>query len=711
MKNFLFILTLVLVIQPLRSHAQNYKLEKTSDLLDGCGYIHNDKYSFTDALALIQELLKTKLEGDNACSAPLAQLNSQLIQLDAYFNREITQAEKKELAKDAKKEYLLDLESELMLIDQTDPTQASRVASLQTLIDRVKQSVSTLGVESKLARMEDEKNNELQISQKWQNVYANSSAAIATLNSLPNNCVDKLGGWKNMIPVVMKLASSAGTLVGGTPGGIISAGFEAGGQMAILLRNNKVKRAISETNRVQNSQILACTYTLLQTNACELKRAKDLMDDKKKISDLINQRISDTKNSEYEAYFLQISRLAKVQSIFKDVGSMGSALTLDLQLLGRYFAAVRLAPDSIKDSDIPGPETTDDERANFLITMKARGLDWTEYNQNGPTPLQNQVEQVRTLIKTARSVIKTAEAIMTKKRSFYNLKSKIISSNQYIINEMRSLYSFTVRYMDSSSLPSQYRADFKTNEIMLRKMINYLDHNFDGVTDEEYADYLTKVDEKGRLLFEEMARGSIAQITVQTVLMIPDIAFERFNRPFKHLEKLFLTNDIILSNDPTHPSFTNFVINRSMQSKFETYPDFHATREAFRMDTYLAAKNGLEKGFKREIIRMIKNSMNAKSDILTKFEGKTAAHMCALFSSFLKTEAPFVFRKCQERYKSLGLLPILAEANRPTEMKIDYENPCFYNSFKQEEEGQRRLYEKLIDYGSRNNLALTNDSF
>ena len=103
--------------------------------------------------------------------------------------------------------------------------------------------------------------------------------------------------------------------------------------------------------------------------------------------------------------------------------------------------------------------------------------------------------------------------------------------------------------------------------------------------------------------------------------------------------------------------------------------------------------------------------MNAKSDILTKFEGKTAAHMCALFSSFLKTEAPFVFRKCQERYKSLGLLPILAEANRPTEMKIDYENPCFYNSFKQEEEGQRRLYEKLIDYGSRNNLALTNDSF
>ena len=40
-------------------------------------------------------------------------------------------------------------------------------------------------------------------------------------------------------------------------------------------------------------------------------------------------------------------------------------------------------------------------------------------------------------------------------------------------------------------------------------------------------------------------------------------------------------------------------------------------------------------------------------------------------------------------------------------MQIDYNDPCFYNSYKQEEEGQRRLFEVLIDYGSRNNLTLT----
>jgi hypothetical protein len=37
-------------------------------------------------------------------------------------------------------------------------------------------------------------------------------------------------------------------------------------------------------------------------------------------------------------------------------------------------------------------------------------------------------------------------------------------------------------------------------------------------------------------------------------------------------------------------------------------------------------------------------------------------------------------------------------------MTIDYQDPCFYNNYKQEEEGQRRLFEKLIDYGNRNNL-------
>lgn len=707
MKKFsLGLLATVFALTSVSGHAQNYKLDKTSDLLKGCGYIHNDQHSFNDSLALIQEMLRTKFEGDKACSAPLAQLNSQLMELDKFFNRKFTEQEKKEMAKTAQKEYLLELESELMLLNPADPAQASRAASLQAIIDTVKQQLTTLGVESQLATLEDDKNRNLILAQQMETVYANSSAAIATLNSLPDNCVDQMGGWKNLVPVVMKLASSAGSFVGGPWGAIISAGFEAGGQIAVLLRNGKVKRAIAETNRAQNAQILACTYSVLQSNACELKRAKDLMDDKKKVLDLINQRVTDTKNAEYEAYYLQLSRLARIQEIFKDIGSMGSALTLDLELLARYFAAVRLKPNEILDSDIPGPEAPDSAKTDFLISMKARGLAWVEFSPNGPLPLVDQVEQVRNLIKNARSVIITAQNLMAKKRSFLNLRGKIIQSNQFVINETRALHKFILWYLNSDTLPKQYRADFKNNEIILRKMIEYLDYDFTGSSDEEYTLYIKQIDDRGTALFEEISRGSVAQITTQTVLMIPDIAFESFNRPFKHLEKFFITQDIIKKDDPTHPSYTDFVINRSMQSKFHSYPNFYGTSEAFRIDTYLAARNGIEKGFKREIIRMVRNSMEAKSDILTKFEDKTPAHLCALFGSFLRAESPKLYEQCLLKYKSLGLLPILSEAQRPTEMAIKYEDPCFYNSYKQEEEGQRRMFEKLIDYGARNNLTL-----
>lgn len=699
----LWLLGLSLV--PTLALGQNYKLDRNSDLIGSCGFIHSDKYSFNDVLTLIQEQLKSKLDADQACAAPLAQLNAQLIHLDNYFNRQISEKEKKELSRNASTEYLVDLEAELMLLNPADPSNAPRIASLNAIIDSVKGRLVTIGVESQIAAMEDKERDQQIILQKWENVYATSTSALTTLNSLPPQCVDRLGGWKNMLPVAMKLASASGPLVGGVVGGVISAGFEAGSQVALLLRNNKVKRAISDTNRVQNAQILACTYSVLQTNACELRRAKKLMDDKVKIRELINQRITNTKEAEYEAYFLQMSRLPRIQAIMKDIGAMGSALTLDLELLGRYFAAVRLDPESI--TDIPNSEASDGELTDFFIRMKARGLDWNEFSPQGPVSLRDQLTQVLNLIRAAKSVIKAAEDLMTKKQSYFILKSEVLSNNQFVVKELLGLKNYFHLYMDPTILPSQYRADFATNTIMMERLIDFLGYDYLGNTDEEYNAYLVEVDKRGRKVFEEMARGSVAQITTQTVLMIPDVAFRRFNRPFRQLEKYFITNDIINKDDPTHKPFTDFVINRSMQSNFATYPDFHGTKEAFRVDTYLAARNGLEKGFRREMISMVKEAMESRSDILKDFEGKTAAHLCALYAGFLKEEAPKLFQKCQENYKTLSLLPILSEANRPSSMKIDYNDPCFYNSYKQEEEGQRRLFEKLIDYGNRNNLIFS----
>ena len=90
MKKLLLTFALIVSVNPNQSWAQNYDL-KVSSLIETCDFIHKDEFSFRPILTLIQESLKTKLEGDKECSGPMAQLNSQLIDLDTLFSKSISE--------------------------------------------------------------------------------------------------------------------------------------------------------------------------------------------------------------------------------------------------------------------------------------------------------------------------------------------------------------------------------------------------------------------------------------------------------------------------------------------------------------------------------------------------------------------------------------------------------------------------------------------
>ena len=698
-KLHLYLLFLGVTLVSGQSQAQNYEL-KVSSLIQSCDFIHRDEYSFKPVLNLIQEQLKTKLDGDKDCTAPLAQLSNQLSELDNYYAKDLSQKDKKQLTLDAQKQYLIDLNSELALLDPSIPTDAARIQMLASLMNTVKTGIVTLGVDVQIAGYEDEKNKQSTLNSYWEGVYSRSSNAIAAMNSLPDKCVNKLGGWKTMVPAVLNLASIAGPIVGGAYGSIVSAGFQVGSQLVILLQNNRVKRAISETTKIQNQQIIACSYLALQTNACELKRAKKLMDHKK-IYDVINRQFKDPRYEEYERYFRVVETLPKVQRIFNDIGSMGSALTLDLDLLIRYFNAVKLQPESIITPPDGAPESV---LSDFIIKMRSRGLSTAQLNSSGtPISIADQVNNLKVLIDQAMKLIESVRGILISKRSFVDLKEEIITNNQFATGELKFFRRFIQSYLNSENLPAQYRSIFKINEGMLNVLIDFV--SAEMTQEESVEEYRNRINILGQKLFDEMSMGSVAQITTQSVLMIPSIAFERFNRPIKALEHWYVSNDIALKDDPAHVSYTDFVINQSLQIKLiSLYEPLNGSSQAFRVETYLAALKGIEKGFKRDIIRMIKKSMESKSDVLVDFEGVTAAQLCALFAPFLKDESPDTLKSCQEKYKELDLFPILKEVNRPVKMTIDYNDSCFYNNYKREERGQRRLFEKLIDYGSRNNL-------
>ena len=699
-KHLLLTLLLTVAINPQMSRAQNYEL-KVSSLIDSCDFIHKDEYSFRPVLNLIQEHLKTKLEGDKECTAPLSQLNNQLSELDSYFSKNLTENERKRLTQDAQKQYLTDLSAEMALLNPADPTDAARLQVLEALSDTVKSGLVTMGVEAQIASLENDQNKQATLNRYWEGVYGRSSSALAAMNALPDKCVDKLGGWKTMVPAVLNLASLAGPIVGGAAGTIVSAGFQVASQLSVLLQNNKVKRAITETTRIQNQQIIACSYLALQTNACELKRAKKLMDHRK-IYDLINREYKDPRFAEYEKFFRVIETLPKIQKIFNDVGSMGSALTLDLDLLSRYFTAVQMQP---YDIIIPPDDADITAISDFIIRMRGRGIIASDTDASGQQiSLQDQFKNLKEMIEQAKQLIETVKMILTSKRSFVDLKEEIVTKNQFAANELRYFRSFMLFHLDSDKLPAQYRSIFRISLGMLNQLIEFVSADIqDNETIEEYR---ARIDVIGQKLFDELSRGSVAQITRQSVLMIPEIAFERFTRPIKAMEHFYVSNDLANKDNPLHVSYTDYVVNQALQVKLiALYEPLNGSSAAFRVETYLAALQGIKRGFKRDIIRMIERSMNSTSDILVDFEGVTPAQLCALFSPFLKEESPALFKKCQANYKELELFPVLREVNRPTKMTINYQDSCFYNDYKREEKGQRRLFEKLIDFGNRHNLV------
>jgi hypothetical protein len=234
---------------------------------------------------------------------------------------------------------------------------------------------------------------------------------------------------------------------------------------------------------------------------------------------------------------------------------------------------------------------------------------------------------------------------------------------------------------------------------MLEKIRAFVDAY--QLPDESYEDYIARVDSLGDAMFAEFSYGSIAQVTTQTVLLIPQVAFERFERPFRAVDHFYLSRDIEERENPDHPSYSSYVINRGAEIRvINLYKNLSGSGQAFRLEGFEATKQSFERSFKKDIHRMVSDALSSDSAILGgTLKGKTAGHVCALFSDYLKRSNSSLYRRCQSEQKTLPLYQIMRNYRRPIELPIDYSNPCFYNSYRREEYVQSLLFDRLLDYG------------
>lgn len=679
---------LLALIIPTFSWAQSYQLD-LGDLNKTCDFVQKDEYSMTSLIQLIKSQLSTRLAGQEKCQAAFSSIDSSLTAMNNLLNTPINPDQANSIYSDVYQDYLTTVQEEI--VNTTDPV---ALASLQVLRESLMTGLYANQFEGRVA-LSDAKNQTFATSRNQLLNY--SSQALSSINNLPPDCVNALGGWDTIAPTVLQISGNISSMIGGPQGAVIGAGLDVAAKLVDALQNISLKKSINKITARQNEIALACSYQAIKSQACELKRAYKFRQNTRKIEELINNQYSSGSQSLYERHFIAIEKLPRINQIFKDIGKVGNAITLNVDLISQYFYALRVRPDSIPQ--VKNPEDVN-ELALWILDVRNRGVDIsTRDNFGQPLPIKKQYENALESIKQIKTTIDSVTSILREKRAFFNLKDELVLNYRFLQNELKFLHDYLNSSALTKNIPPEYESLFRSTKEILTDLNNFI--KIKPSEYETYDAYLVALDKLGEELFNEMARGSVAQITNNTVLLVPEIAFERFSRAFKAMETIYLMNDLSENQNPNHESFLSYFVNYSLQVKVKNlYPQLSSSSLTFRVEPFETAMKSFEKGFRKEIEKMVKNSIDSRSSILSELEGQTASHLCALFNDYLSRENPKLYNKCKNEFKKLPLLEILGKYQRPTEVAIKYEDPCFYNDYKREENGQRLLFLKLLDYGN-----------
>lgn len=691
----LFIAALITAVFCVSAQAQGHYQLKYSDLLQNCSFIHRDEFSLDSFQELIKAQLETRIEGDNACQSAFRALNSNLESMLELIDQDVSAQDAREMYGEMYGEYLVSLQTELSLLNPADPVQQSRASTLQTQIDTLRNDLLKNEYE---IRLYERTSSTTQLQQGQQQLFGQISNLVQGLSQMPSSCVDKIGGWQQIMPAILNATSFVGMTTGQLYLPAAAASVQIGTEIAMILKNTGVKKALTRLVAQKNNQILACTYQAITHQACELKRAAESVADTARVEEIINNRFSNGTEGEYERFMRAQQMMPKIRGIITKVGEMGSAITLDLDLIVGYFEAVRIRPFDIV---IPPAESQTQDLARWLTEMSNRGISVSSTDNTGrPLSIKERYDQAVTAIENYKLRISTVTSIIREKRSFKDLRDELILSSRNLGKELEFLENFLKSFpVEKAELPRQYHALFSATNLMLQKIRAFV--TIEQSPDETYESYIARLEILGDQMFTEFSYGSVAQVTRQTALMVPAIAIERFQRPLRAIENFYLNNDIEERENPAHESYASYTIDRAVQVRvLNLYKNLSASGQAFRLEAFEATKSSFERGFRSEIRKMVEQALTQDSAILGGvLKGKTASHLCALYADYLKREQPSLFRRCQAAHTKLPLYQIMRGYRRPVEMTVDYNDACFYSNYRREEYAQSLLFDRLLDYG------------
>jgi hypothetical protein len=693
------VLSGVLVVSPSQAEVP---LKQISSVLFNCPFQDtSDLFHFDSSLQSVRYLLEQKIDGKNQCLSKLQGLTSELETLQNYYGN-VGNDTSATIEQEAYERALDDLNVEYSHLQSQGQGQSLRAQSISSIMSQLQWTVISGGASAEAIKF---RRTQSQEDRFRLSLYGQVNKVLQTLMDLNSRgeCQDAYFHWRSLVPQFMGVASLATGVTGSQNQALFGSVLAMAANFTNLLLNSREKKALNAITRVQNDQILACSYFSLQNAGCDYQRHADLSKDRAAIERILFLKVQEGENADFESYFLVAEMGDELDQVFQMIGTIGSPLTIDLQLLNQYMEAIRSAPDRIPPPPLSG---TQSEKQRWLTDVRSLGIFFTEVDiiNSTPIPIDKQIQQAIIDIENKKTKIQTVEEVLREKQSFEDLRHRIERDFPALLERIVRAKEFMQLFTNGGQSPVRKISIFPYEEgallaiiDLLEKIETYLKITPDSASKDcvssaknRFTCYVEALNKSGFDLFQAMARGAIAQINRQSILGIGSKSTARFLNALKVVENNFVRKDIELEDN----AFIDYKRNKSAEFAIVNHlEDFDPLSKNFRIEKLEKAKASFEKGFSDEIFRAVENSLNTTSTLAPSLNGSTSSHLCALYAEFLakSRQGRRLLERCAAEAGSLEQIPMAASGKIPS----DYKDQCFYPKYVRLMQSQRLVIRRL----------------
>lgn len=700
-KFFIIFLKLFILNQLIFTSIVKADFELPLGSISNCPFIQNDKYDISSVLETIKAQIATELEGRKSCKQELQRFLSSLSPLQDFY-KTIDQSMKYKITHSVYANALSSLSSRKVALELKGDFNSLEYQNILNQIYTIESSNLLNAIDLQFIQ----ENSQQDLEAYYRNqLLKHTSHILNIFGSTAKNrpeCAGKLSGWEDILSTVLSGASVGAGLGLNPTAQILGAAAGISSQLVSSLQDSKIRKSYNDLIKLKNYKTLACTYYTVKKTSCEYQRAYLLSKDQNRLREYIKNKFRSDIIGEYERFFVNQGRIVNIGSVFSIIAQMGSPLTLDSELIQAYLNAKSI--DFEKLGPPPSIDESDEVIKSWLIRAKAFGVSFRELNyQSGEIySLKSQLQSALKDIENKKAVIQSSEKIMKENLSFLDLRRRLSAVSPHITNNVIEMISYFERLRNSDIVMPQDKPTLKAAESLLIKLKNFLLVTASSLdSDNGLNEYEREVISIGGLIFQELAKGSVAQLNTQSVLALSSKGTDRISWAFGAIRNGYLVLDQ-KGGIPLEERFSEYQKNHNFLSDvIANYNAFYGSGTTFRNEDIAKAISSFEGAFYKDIYNSLELSMD--NDLGWKeLRGKSASHLCALYSSTLShlstkksvfgNKAEKLLKMCKANFKELELNGLVSQDN----FKIDYANECSYFDYTRETEMQNLLSHLLF---------------